>query len=254
MSLAALATPATAKPMKHVILGTISPESYDGDNFFGVGPDVFGQKIKVVFTFDSEMKHDYSGGWEYDQYSFINTGSAGTTLSVTVGDNVHFATGNASIQSWISKNGIYWSVGYVQEEDLSIYPSDPRWPGHFEYDGIRHEQNMSLVLVPGKPVFDGHDYDASANVGNLATDFNGQLGSVSFMTCNTHNDENGGGDSCDDQKGGSVAFRVDHFYSAPVMAPVPEPATWASMTAGLGLAGVAVRRRKKRLSRSGSVC
>lgn len=43
---------------------------------------------------------------------------------------------------------------------------------------------------------------------------------------------------------GPIALVTTFSSPAPVVAPVPEPATWALMLGGFGLAGAAIRRRK----------
>lgn len=45
----------------------------------------------------------------------------------------------------------------------------------------------------------------------------------------------------------ATSFRITYTYD-PVAAPVPEPASWALMIAGFGLAGVALRRRRIRIA------
>lgn len=45
----------------------------------------------------------------------------------------------------------------------------------------------------------------------------------------------------------ATSFRITYTYD-PVAAPVPEPASWALMIAGFGLAGAALRRRRIRIA------
>jgi hypothetical protein len=40
-------------------------------------------------------------------------------------------------------------------------------------------------------------------------------------------------------------MRTTFLLHAPAVAPVPEPASWALMIAGFGLAGAALRQRSK---------
>lgn len=44
--------------------------------------------------------------------------------------------------------------------------------------------------------------------------------------------------------GGILNTGIDNIYAAPLQG-VPEPAAWAMMLAGFGLAGTALRRRKR---------
>jgi hypothetical protein len=181
-------------------------------------------------------------------------GSASATVSVTnvVGNSTPYAVvvdfDNAPTAGY-TLSGTY-SVFASSQGNAAQPPSDPT-----SFAGLQGGESLTIHSVAGFTGFsfymgspddynyvtvDGVTLNGSALMGLpfVSSDGNQSVGRTVFY--------NLGGDVAHDITFSSngVAFEFDNI----AVAGVPEPATWALMIGGFGLAGVALRRRRAALA------
>ncbi len=90
--------------------------------------------------------------------------------------------------------------------------------------------------------------NVAANVSNLTFDINATSGAFDFAQGGPHLKILWSKDATKDQKVGDLfSDNIPFSHDTPVSA-VPEPAAWAMMITGFGLAGAAIRRRRGALA------
>ncbi|HEY9234280.1 MAG TPA: PEPxxWA-CTERM sorting domain-containing protein, partial [Phenylobacterium sp.] len=89
--------------------------------------------------------------------------------------------------------------------------------------------------------------NVAANVSNLTFDITANSGTFNFAESGPHLKILWTNNGTQDQKIGDL-FSQDIPFSHVTGGAVPEPATWAMMITGFGLAGAAIRRRRGALA------
>jgi hypothetical protein len=246
LALSAAAAPAAAATIIVTVEGTLSYGS-DDYNTLGLGTDLAGLPVSMVFTFDDQTPGTY----------FDNTSATGQYLW---GYGPDYGAGYDSSPGSVvvSINGIERLVEGDDDSryDTAYIDSDPT-----SWDGVQAYANDGRYIYDG----DGNAIDyltASASVGVSGLDM---LTSASLYQ------------TLDLQPGNGLSFSgVFFFYSwdyenwtpdeyiygnldtdsmtvkvatlsAPVSA-VPEPATWALTILGFGLVAGAMRRQRRRIA------
>jgi hypothetical protein len=164
-----------------------------------------------------------------------------------------------SINAW-SNNRMTWVAfddGYSQANTLQIYASGMNAAGDFDADQLiatnllrgqwyRIDQSITFVDSPlgGDDLVAFSVYDASnVQIGStLTTSWDSgylQAGFGPLLPVNQLNFRTSVGTA------GTVAYIDDVRYSVGNAGAVPEPATWAMLITGFGLAGAVARRRKR---------
>lgn len=87
--------------------------------------------------------------------------------------------------------------------------------------------------------------NVAANVSNLTFDINATSGVFNLAQGGPHLKILWSKNATKDQKVGDLFSQDIPFSHNTVSSAVPEPATWAMMIAGFGLAGAAIRRRRQ---------
>ncbi|WP_394763924.1 PEPxxWA-CTERM sorting domain-containing protein [Phenylobacterium sp.] len=137
-------------------------------------------------------------------------------------------------------DGVGWSYTFTPTEDVVFtltYDVVATGPVQFGLQGYRFSQDELVTgLAANNPIFD------PSGAGTLIRNLSGGVShTVSLYT--TGNISNGGGFIGSGTETGQFSFAITSS-GGPTEGGVPEPASWALMIAGFGLAGAALRRRR----------
>jgi len=230
MMAAALAAPASANHFVATFTGIITSGSDSHNVFDQAGADLTGQSFTAIFTLD-DTAADFvlSDGAVY--YNIYNGGPANPIHASMIVGGVSYALAPATNSfedylSWTRYSGGTFDqfmgnvANYVDDGVVSTL------------DSLQLYGDASLDDFLGSPL----DYHTP-----FSHDFTSQSGGSFQLSSNA--DSNGNAFYSE-----TLDLKVTHItYAAAPASNVPEPASWAMMLVGFGLAGTALRRSRTKV-------
>jgi hypothetical protein len=222
---AAMAAPASADRFVATFTGTVTNGS-DSHNVFGQdGADLAGQDFTAVFTLDDGAADTYiQNGSVY--YGVYNSGPA------------------SPIHATLTIGGVTYNYGPATDT-YSNYLAWTRYPGgtfdQFMGNVTTYSDNGTVSTSSGIQLYGNtslDDYLGSPL--DYHVPFTKEFSSDSGGTVSFSQSYDGNADYIYDEE---IGLRVTRITYAAAPAAVPEPASWAMMLVGFGLAGSAMRRR-----------
>jgi len=206
MSLVAMAAPAQAS----VVVGTA-----DTGNAIPFGSTIGGSYFQQVYA-----ASNFSEALDLYRLTFFNTKSPTLTVSPTGRFEIFLSVVNTNLATFDTSNGLtvpYYDASFVKVFD-GVIPSLSNGKLNLNFDqGFSYDPSQGQLMVTIR------SDDLSA--GTLALD-------VDTTTSVTNS------------RMSSFGYNWNQGLVTGFNAAVPEPATWALMLGGFGLAGAALRRRR----------
>lgn len=226
---AAFAAPAAAVTVVVTYTGTVY-QSYDEDNLFGSGfgyGALDGDTFVASFTFDSTVGVETDGGTFRDLYGDFTLGSNPITAA-SIRINGH----TEDLGSWLGSDPAP-DAGRVQQSDEDPVVDDRVY--HYQYN-----------YGAGHTAFDFLEARIRSSANNIVntTDYTTPL----TYTVQAGDETYGFFDTYLDVGATNRAYgnlTITGVTIAQLNAAIPEPATWAMMILGFGVAGGAMRRRRR---------